>query len=61
MKGCLYAQPPRLRFLCLGCPWNHLTRACGSVASCPHCGGNGGEGYSWLTNSTLVPAIAKLL
>lgn len=28
---------------------------------CPHCYGNGQLGYQWLTNSTLVPAIAKML
>ena len=28
---------------------------------CPHCGGNGGVGYSWLANTTIAPAIRKLL
>jgi len=28
---------------------------------CPHCPGNGGAGYSWLVNTTLAPAIRKLL
>ena len=48
-----------------------ITGKCGAVPQaecfgqkgcfCPHCGGKGGLGYSWLTNSTIVPAIAKLL
>ena len=57
-EGMLVRTAPPLAVPALG---TILTRACGSVVSCPHCGGNGGEGYSWLTNSTLVPAIAKLL
>ena len=28
---------------------------------CPHCGGNSGVGYSWLVNSTIAPAMRKLL
>jgi len=28
---------------------------------CPHCYGNDQLGYQWLTNNTIVPAIAKLL
>lgn len=28
---------------------------------CPHCPANGGLGYSWLANNTIVPAINKLL
>ena len=28
---------------------------------CPHCYGNNQLGYQWLTNTTLVPAIEKLL
>jgi hypothetical protein len=48
-----------------------ITAKCGAVPQaecfgekgcfCPHCPGSGGLGYSWLANSTLVPAITKLL
>ena len=31
------------------------------AACLQHCPANGGAGYSWLANSTIVPAIAKLL
>jgi len=27
----------------------------------PHCPGNGGEGYYWLVNTTIAPAMRKLL
>ncbi len=37
--------------------------ACFGSTGCfsPHCPGNGGEGYSWLVNTTIAPAIRKLL
>ncbi len=48
-----------------------VTQKCGPVPQdecfgskgcyCPHCPANGGVGYSWLANSTIVPAIRKLL
>ena len=28
---------------------------------CPHCSSNDGVGYSWLVNSTIAPAMRKLL
>ena len=48
-----------------------ITGKCGTVPQaecfgekgcfCPHCPAHGGLGYSWLANSTIVPAIEKLL
>jgi hypothetical protein len=48
-----------------------ITGECGKVPQaqcfgavgcfCPHCYGNNQLGYQWLTNTTIVPAITKLL
>ena len=50
--------------------YSAITTKCGAVPQaecfgskgcfCPHCPANGGLGYSWLANSTIVPAITKL-
>ena len=48
-----------------------ITNKCGAApqATCfnqsgcfsPHCGGDGGVGYQWLAETTIVPALTKLL
>ena len=48
-----------------------ITGKCGAVPQsecfgekgcfCPHCAKNGGLGYAWLANTTIVPAITALL